>query len=194
MWRRFRALPEVYDVAAGDVVGFARDAPLRPELAESALHLFLATRDAHFLVVGRELVAALNDISRVPCGFAAIADATTHRLDDRLDSYFFAETLKYLFLLFDLSLAPRDRRSFFCCDDDDAEDDASGAGEPWHRSRNCPAACVRTDGVLFSTEGHFFEVPGPASPEASSARGPFGAIRPRGGAGGGGACPSRVIE
>jgi hypothetical protein len=187
LWRRFQALPEVFDLSTGDVVGFARDAPLRPELAESALHLFLSTRDAHFLVVGRELVAALNNISRVPCGFAAIADATTHRLDDRLDSYFFAETLKYLFLLFDLSLVPADRRSFFCCDDDD-DDDA-----PWHRLRNCPAACVRTDGVLFSTEGHFFEVPGPASPEASYARGPFGSIRPRGG-GGGGSCPSRVIE
>lgn len=142
---------------------FGRDAPLRPELAESALHLFLATRDPHFLVVGRELASALNEISRVRCGFAAIADAKTHRLDDRMDSYFFAETLKYLFLLFDLALPPEDRRSFFCCDE-------AGPG-------GCPPGCVRTDGLLFSTEGHFFAVP-PAGDGGK--RGAFGRLDDRG--------------
>jgi len=43
----------------------------------------------------------LQNTSRVTCGYAAIADVNTGRLDDRMDSYFLAETLKYLFLLFD---------------------------------------------------------------------------------------------
>ena len=158
VWRRYRSLPEVFDTRADAVVDWARDSPLRPELAESALHLHLATGDAHYLVVGRSLVDALNEISRVPCGFAAIADADTHRLDDRMDSYFFAETLKYLFLLFDLALEPLDRASFFC----EGDDGVVPAGR----------SCLRLDAALFSTEGHF--VPLPLSGES---RGPFGAPR-----------------
>mmetsp|Transcript_7137 Transcript_7137/g.21023 ORF Transcript_7137/g.21023 Transcript_7137/m.21023 type:complete len:550 (-) Transcript_7137:23-1672(-) len=158
VWRRYRSLPEVFDTRADAVVDWARDSPLRPELAESALHLHLATGDAHYLVVGRSLVDALNDISRVPCGFAAIADADTHRLDDRMDSYFFAETLKYLFLLFDLSLDPADRQSFFCADDD-------GVSAPGR-------ACLPLDAALFSTEGHLIPLP-----ESDEPRGPFGSPR-----------------
>lgn len=96
IWRKYRALPELYDADRAEPVGYARDSPLRPELAESAFHLWLATRDTHYLVVARELIHALQNISRVPCGFASIADVETrspqakNRLDDRMDSYFFA--------------------------------------------------------------------------------------------------------
>ena len=60
------------------------------------------------------------------------------------------------FLLFDLSLRPSDRRSFFCCDD--AVANATGG---------CSEGCIRLDETLFSTEGHFFELP-------SASAGPFG--------------------
>lgn len=113
-WRKFRALPELYDVDRETLIHYARDSPLRPELVESAFHLYLATRDTHYLVVGREIVHSLQNISRVPCGFASVADVATRRLDDRMDSYFFSETLKYLFLLMDFSLEPAQRKSFFC--------------------------------------------------------------------------------
>lgn len=49
---------------------------------------------------------------RWPLGGSAVrfADATRplllRRLDDRMDSYFLAETTKYLFLLFDHALVP----------------------------------------------------------------------------------------
>ena len=55
-----------------------------------------------------------QNISRVECGFAAIADVRTHRLDDRMDSYFIAETLKYLFLTFDGSLEMEKQSSLLC--------------------------------------------------------------------------------
>ena len=114
LWRKYKALPDLFDLPSAKPVHFARDSPLRPELAESALHLFLATQDEHYLVVAREQIFALQNISRVDCGFAAIADVESHRLDDRMDSYFFAETMKYLFLIFDLTLEPHHRKSFFC--------------------------------------------------------------------------------
>lgn len=43
----------------------------------------------------------LQQFTRTSCGFATLTDITTKKLEDRLDSYFFSETLKYLYLLFD---------------------------------------------------------------------------------------------
>ena len=151
LWRKYRALPEVFDLK-NNLQHFGRDSPLRPELAESALHLYLATKDDHYLVVGRELIYALQNISRVPCGFASIADAQTHRLDDRMDSYFIAETLKYLFLLMDLSLDPPLRKSFFCAQQHECEAYNATCVAA------CDANCVPMDSILFSTEGHLFDM------------------------------------
>lgn len=35
------------------------------------------------------------------CGFATIKDLRDHKLDNRMESFFLAETVKYLYLLFD---------------------------------------------------------------------------------------------
>ena len=68
---------------------------------ESAYHLFVATRKVTYLEYGRDVLWALQNRSKVKCGYAAVGDVNTGRLDDRMDSYFLAETLKYLYLLFD---------------------------------------------------------------------------------------------
>lgn len=187
LWRKFRCLPEVYDIDNARLISFARDSPLRPELAESAFHLSLATNDPHYLVVGRELIHALQNISRVDCGFASIADAATHRLDDRMDSYFLSESTKYLFLLMDLSLEPNDRKSFFCAPTAKCKpliearlanvtatfetctfDAGLGARPPLVERRAgdfgdlpaaCdPARCLPMNELIFTTEGHIFDL------------------------------------
>jgi hypothetical protein len=107
LWRKYNATPELYHVAAGGPpsgLGYGRDAPLRPEVIEGTFHLFTATRDASLLAFAGAQLEALNARSRTACGFASIADVTTGRLDDRMDSYFLAETGKYLFLTFDHAL------------------------------------------------------------------------------------------
>ena len=80
---------------------YGRDSPLRPEMAESTLALFRATGATRYLRAGADLLRALQKKSKVPCGYASVGDVSTGVLDDRMDSYFIAETLKYLFLLFD---------------------------------------------------------------------------------------------
>ena len=45
------------------------------------------------------MVENLQRHARVPCGFASVG-VTNLRLDDRMDSFFLSETLKYLYLLF----------------------------------------------------------------------------------------------
>jgi len=81
-------------VKAGVPLSYGKDYPLRPELVESAFALYGATNATFYLEFGRQVVDFLQEHCRVPCGFASIADVTTKRLDDRMDSYFLAETLK----------------------------------------------------------------------------------------------------
>ncbi len=51
------------------------------------------------------LKAALRPSLSVPvpqsCGFATLGDVETPALEDRMESFFLSETLKYLYLLFD---------------------------------------------------------------------------------------------
>ncbi|CAN0450274.1 unnamed protein product, partial [Discosporangium mesarthrocarpum] len=101
LWKKHRALPDVYDIKRDMLLHFGRESPLRPELAESTLALYRATGKARYLRVGRELLRALQELSRVPCGYAGLGDVSSGQLDDRMDSFFISETLKYLFLLFD---------------------------------------------------------------------------------------------
>lgn len=101
IWSRYNAVPDIFDLSTNALIAYARDAPLRPEMLESAYHLFSATRDPLYLDFARQSLWALQNNSRTPCGYASIADVATGRLDDRMDSYFLAETLKYLFLIFD---------------------------------------------------------------------------------------------
>ena len=73
---------------------------LRPEYIESAYFLYTATKDPFYLNVGKELVTSLELYARVACGYAALKDTRSGLHDDRMDSFFLAETLKYLYLLF----------------------------------------------------------------------------------------------
>jgi hypothetical protein len=41
-----------------------------------------------------------KETTRVPCGFSSV-NLSDKKLDDRMDSYFLSETLKYLYLIFD---------------------------------------------------------------------------------------------
>ena len=75
--------------------------PVAPLQMESAFQLYSATSDPQYLHFARDAMLQLLRHNKADCGFASVADVNTGRLDDRMDSYFLAETLKYLYLLFD---------------------------------------------------------------------------------------------
>jgi hypothetical protein len=101
LWDKFGAMPELFDLAgSGSVISWARSSPLRPELIESTYHLYQATRDHKYLKIGRKLLQDIQSVSKVPCGYAAVGDIHTLQVEDRMDSYFLSETVKYLYLLF----------------------------------------------------------------------------------------------
>ncbi|KAM3968804.1 ER degradation enhancer, mannosidase alpha-like 2 [Aphomia sociella] len=74
--------------------------PLRPEFLESTYFLHRATGDDHYLNVGKTVLKALQQYTRVPCGYAAVNDVRTRVQEDRMDSFVLAETFKYLYMLF----------------------------------------------------------------------------------------------
>lgn len=47
------------------------------------------------------VLSGLNRYARVECGFASISDVIKKTRENRMESFFLSETLKYLYLLFD---------------------------------------------------------------------------------------------
>jgi mannosidase alpha-like ER degradation enhancer 2 len=101
VWRQFGAVPEGYHVFQGAVQNGQKGYPLRPELMESAYYLYRRTRDPVYLEMGMDYVASLQ-LLRTSCGFSGLQDVETREKSNKMESFFLAETLKYLFLLFDV--------------------------------------------------------------------------------------------
>jgi len=100
IWRKYGCLPERYNwrLDAPDVKFY----PLRPELVESTYLLYRATKNPFYLHVGREILYSLNNHTKAKCGYATVHDVNDMSLEDRQESFFLSETVKYLYLLFDL--------------------------------------------------------------------------------------------
>ena len=77
----------------------------RPEVVESLFYLWRATHDAKYRDWGWSILQAVEKHCRKEAGYSGVVDVETPRKavvegDDTQQSWFLAETLKYLFLLF----------------------------------------------------------------------------------------------
>ncbi|XP_015690078.2 alpha-mannosidase I MNS4 isoform X1 [Oryza brachyantha] len=106
VWKKYGFTPEGFNLATSTVQNGQRSYPLRPELIESTYWLFKATRDHRYLDAGRDILASLQYSAKCPCGYCHISDVESHQQDDHMESFFLAETVKYLWLLFDLAAGP----------------------------------------------------------------------------------------
>lgn len=131
-------VPEMYDVQQGQVRANREGYPLRPELIESLMFLYRATADKSLLAIGEDILRAIQHSTKTPCGYATVKDTRDHRLEDRMESFFLAETTKYLYLLFDPDHFIHGRSAY--------------SGKP-HRvaSRTC---LLDTGAYIFNTEAH----------------------------------------
>lgn len=98
MWRLHGIEPEVLDY--GTMTVKHPRYPLRPEIVESAYTLHRLTGDPRYLEMGRVFLADLMAHCRTPEGYTVLEDVVAKRQGDLMPSYFLAETLKYLYLLF----------------------------------------------------------------------------------------------
>ncbi|CRK95583.1 CLUMA_CG009044, isoform A [Clunio marinus] len=101
VWKQYGFLPEFYNIPNAEA-GVNRDSyPLRPELIESVMYLYRATGDPYLLEVGEDILKSIQYSAKTKCGYATIKNVKDHRKQDTMESFFLAETTKYLYLLFD---------------------------------------------------------------------------------------------
>ncbi|KAM7485253.1 hypothetical protein LguiA_001262 [Lonicera macranthoides] len=106
VWKRYGFTPEGFNLATLNVQHGQKSYPLRPELMESTYWLYKATRDPRYLDAGRDMVTSLQYGAKCTCGYCHISDVEFHKQEDHMESFFLAETVKYLWLLFDLASGP----------------------------------------------------------------------------------------
>ncbi|WLF77521.1 hypothetical protein PVL30_001239 [Lodderomyces elongisporus] len=76
--------------------------PLRPEFIESTYYLYRATRDPMYLHIGERILYLFQNTYKAPCGFSGFQDVRTGQKQNRMETFVLGETLKYLYLLFDV--------------------------------------------------------------------------------------------
>ena len=108
LWQHYRGLPERFDIVIRSPA--IPLYPLRPELMESTWMLYRSTGDPYYLHAGALMVRDIEALARTKCGFATLHSVLDRSKENRMESFFLSETLKYLYLLFDDDNPLNDRR------------------------------------------------------------------------------------
>lgn len=98
MWQLAGIEPEEFDYGAMRITSAGY--PLRPEIVESTYYLYHYTRDPHYLQMGERLWRDFVRHCRIDEGYAALKSVITKEKSDSMQSFLFAETFKYFYLLF----------------------------------------------------------------------------------------------
>ena len=107
MWREASIEPEEFDYRAWKIT--SPGYPLRPEIVESTYYLYKLSGDPRsYLYMGEQLWRDFVEHCRTDEAFAALKNVQTKEKADSMQSFLFAETFKYFYLLF----APPDTLDF----------------------------------------------------------------------------------
>jgi mannosidase alpha-like ER degradation enhancer 2 len=98
MWLQNGVEPEEFDYTTGKIT--AAGYPLRPEIVESTYYLYHYTKDPKYLRMGEQLWRDFVKHCRTEEGYAALKSVVTKEKSDSMQSFLFAETFKYFYLLF----------------------------------------------------------------------------------------------
>ena len=98
MWTTFGIEPEEMNYSTMKISYDGYE--LRPEIIESAYYLHHFTNDPRYLEMGKTFFDSLVKYCRTDVAYAALSSVEKKTKKDEMESFFFAETLKYLFLLY----------------------------------------------------------------------------------------------
>jgi ER degradation enhancer, mannosidase alpha-like 2 len=98
MWNKHGIEPEEFDYRKSEVVHAGY--PLRPEIVESTYYLYHYTRDPAYLRKGEKMWKDFVTHCRTDAGYAALKSVVTKEKNDAMQSFLFAETFKYFYLVF----------------------------------------------------------------------------------------------
>ena len=98
MWAAHGIEPEEFDYKKMEVVSAGY--PLRPEIVEATYYLYHYTREPQYLRMGETLFRDFVRHCKTEEGYAALKSVVTKEKSDSMQSFLFAETFKYFYLLF----------------------------------------------------------------------------------------------
>ena len=98
MWQVHGIEPEVfnYQIMKVEHAGY----PLRPEIIESTYYLYQYTKDPKYLAMGKQMWEDFVKHCRTEVGYAHLKSVVTKEKSDAMQSFLFAETFKYFYLIF----------------------------------------------------------------------------------------------
>ncbi len=106
MWYHEGIEPEEFNYRERKII--SPGYPLRPEIVESTYYLYHYTKDEKYLLMGEKLWRDFVKYCRTDEGYAALKSVVTKEKTDSMQSFLFAETFKYFYLLF----SPRETLDF----------------------------------------------------------------------------------
>jgi predicted alpha-1,2-mannosidase len=98
MWKHFGIEPEELNYKTFEVTS-----PyyiLRPENIESAFYLYRKTKNLKYLEMGITFFESIKKYCRTDEGYASLKNVISKEKMDSMESFYLAETLKYLYLIF----------------------------------------------------------------------------------------------
>lgn len=98
MWVHFNMEPEAFNYKTDSILSAYYI--LRPENLESCFYLYRATEHYEYLWMGKTMVDDILQHCKTTSAFASIKNVKTYEQANSMQSFFFAETLKYAWLLF----------------------------------------------------------------------------------------------
>jgi len=72
----------------------------RPETVESLFYMYRLTKDPIYRTWGWNIFQAFEKHTKLAEGYASVSDVLLPRHTDKMETFYLAETLKYLYLLF----------------------------------------------------------------------------------------------
>ncbi|HSE25159.1 MAG TPA: glycoside hydrolase family 47 protein [Pyrinomonadaceae bacterium] len=98
MWKVAGIEPDEFDYKATKITSAGY--PLRPEIVESTYYLYQKTKDPKYLKMGEQLWRDFVRYCKTEVAFASLENVQTKEKADVMQSFLFAETFKYFYLLF----------------------------------------------------------------------------------------------
>jgi mannosidase alpha-like ER degradation enhancer 2 len=98
MWKKYNIEPEEFDYQKMEVVSAGY--PLRPEIVESTYYLYQYTGEDKYLEMGANFFEDFVKYCKTDEAYAGLKNVVTKEKSDSMQSFLFAETFKYYYLLF----------------------------------------------------------------------------------------------
>lgn len=98
MWTKDGVEPEMINYSNMEIINpFYM---IRPEAIESTYYVWKATGDDKYYQMGKTMFESIEEHCQVDNGYVQLQDVRTKEKWDTLESFFFAETMKYCYLFF----------------------------------------------------------------------------------------------